>query len=287
MMGKDDFLGPVNLGNPEEITMNELAEKIKTMCLSNSKIIHIKEQEGDPKKRYPDISLANKELGWNPEIKLEEGLKETIKYFSEKLKVKTNILIFSTAYDKLSGPAEKVIEKLVGDLPNFQFHVVASRLDKKLAKLEQENNLTVHRIGMGNVFDKYLLSLLGPIKARNLHKKEKFSLVWLIMPSYGLIPALIFRILHKIPFISLFYKGDVKNKNFFKGKLIQPLYKWAFKKSEIIKTLDQSTIDKLKETGQDFELDLFWAESGLDAHSIKEVSDKIINKISKRLYLPK
>lgn len=81
MMNSDDFTGPVNLGNPGEFTMLELAEKIIKLTGSHSHIIHCPLPSDDPTQRKPDILLADTKLGWNPKIPLEEGLKKTIEYF--------------------------------------------------------------------------------------------------------------------------------------------------------------------------------------------------------------
>ncbi|MEM0360274.1 MAG: UDP-glucuronic acid decarboxylase family protein [Candidatus Diapherotrites archaeon] len=79
-----NYQKPVNLGNPEELTMTELAEKIKTLTGSNSKIVFTKLPEDDPAKRKPDISIAERELNWKPKTSIEEGLKKTIEFFKEK-----------------------------------------------------------------------------------------------------------------------------------------------------------------------------------------------------------
>lgn len=76
-----DFLGPVNIGNPGEFTMIELAEKIIALTSSKSKIVFKPLPFDDPKQRMPDISLAKEKLKWEPKIQLEEGLKKTIEYF--------------------------------------------------------------------------------------------------------------------------------------------------------------------------------------------------------------
>lgn len=82
MNSKDKFLGPVNLGNPNEFSMLELAETILKLTNSKSKLIHLDLPKDDPKQRQPDISLAKKELNdWEPKTQLEEGLKRTIAYF--------------------------------------------------------------------------------------------------------------------------------------------------------------------------------------------------------------
>jgi UDP-glucuronate decarboxylase len=86
MSTRDDFFGPVNIGNPGEFTILELAEKIIDLTGSKSKIIFKPLPQDDPLQRKPDISLAKNELNWTPKIKLEEGLKKTIEYFDNLLK---------------------------------------------------------------------------------------------------------------------------------------------------------------------------------------------------------
>jgi len=85
MNSREDFLGPVNIGNPGEFTIMELAEKVIGMIGSKSKIIFEPLPEDDPMQRKPDIGLAKKELKWEPKIPLDEGLKKTITYFDNLL----------------------------------------------------------------------------------------------------------------------------------------------------------------------------------------------------------
>jgi len=75
------FTGPVNLGNPVEFTVKQLAEKIIKMTVSKSKIVYKQLPIDDPRKRNPDVTLAKKILKWQPKVKLEDGLKKTIEYF--------------------------------------------------------------------------------------------------------------------------------------------------------------------------------------------------------------
>ncbi len=81
MASRDGFTGPVNIGNPYEFTMLELAERVIKLTRSKSKIIYMDIPKDDPTRRQPDITLAKKELDWEPHIQLEEGLKKTIEYF--------------------------------------------------------------------------------------------------------------------------------------------------------------------------------------------------------------
>ena len=83
MNSEDSFRGPVNLGNPIQSTILELAKKIISITGSNSRIINEPLPKDDPKKRQPDISLAMENLSWEPKIELDDGLERTIKYFSE------------------------------------------------------------------------------------------------------------------------------------------------------------------------------------------------------------
>lgn len=83
MENRSDFAGPVNLGNPKEFTIKQLAGKILQLIPeSKSKIIYQDLPEDDPKQRRPDIGLAKEKLGWEPKVELEEGLVKTIEYFS-------------------------------------------------------------------------------------------------------------------------------------------------------------------------------------------------------------
>lgn len=85
MSASDDFTGPVNLGNPNEFTILELAQKVIALTGSNAKIVYQPLPEDDPLQRQPDITLAKKTLDWEPQIQLEEGLKRTIQYFKNNL----------------------------------------------------------------------------------------------------------------------------------------------------------------------------------------------------------
>mgnify|MGYP001393750849 FL=1 len=86
-MNQEETVGPVNIGNPNEFTIRELAEAVMKKVQSNASLIEMPLPEDDPTQRKPDITLAQKVLGWNPEIQLEEGLDRTIPYFQELLGV--------------------------------------------------------------------------------------------------------------------------------------------------------------------------------------------------------
>jgi UDP-glucuronate decarboxylase len=85
MDSERDFYGPVNLGNPDECTMRELAEHVLRLTDSKSRMVHRPLPADDPRQRKPDISLARARLAWQPTVSLEDGLKETVRYFRSLL----------------------------------------------------------------------------------------------------------------------------------------------------------------------------------------------------------
>jgi UDP-glucuronate decarboxylase len=85
MNSPEEFTGPVNIGNPGEFSMIELAEKVLKLTGSSSKLIHLPLPADDPMQRKPDISLARKVLGWDPVVALDEGLMKTIEYFRDTI----------------------------------------------------------------------------------------------------------------------------------------------------------------------------------------------------------
>lgn len=86
MATSDSFIGPVNIGNPNEFTILELAQTVIKLTNSKSKLIFMPLPKDDPQQRRPDISLAKEKLDWSPKIELEEGLKKTIHYFDKLLR---------------------------------------------------------------------------------------------------------------------------------------------------------------------------------------------------------
>jgi UDP-glucuronate decarboxylase len=86
MESDDDVTGPINLGNPREFSILELAEKTIQLTDSKSKIVYEPLPPDDPRQRQPSIELAEKRLGWEPKVALEEGLRRTIDYFKETIR---------------------------------------------------------------------------------------------------------------------------------------------------------------------------------------------------------
>ncbi|MBL7086318.1 MAG: SDR family oxidoreductase, partial [Candidatus Cloacimonetes bacterium] len=92
MMDQEELIGPINLGNPSEFTILELAEKVIELIKSKSKIVLKPLPLDDPEQRQPDITLAKEKLGWEPNNKLDEGLRKTIGYFEDLLEFKKLVI---------------------------------------------------------------------------------------------------------------------------------------------------------------------------------------------------
>lgn len=86
MMEQTQLIGPVNIGNPGEFTIRELAELVLELTGSRSRLTFIPAREDDPRQRRPDITLAREQLNWEPQVALREGLRETIDYFDDLLR---------------------------------------------------------------------------------------------------------------------------------------------------------------------------------------------------------
>ncbi|MEC8544790.1 MAG: hypothetical protein VXY89_14690 [SAR324 cluster bacterium] len=86
MMQQENCPGPINLGNPGEFTIRELAEQVVELTNSRSQITYQPAREDDPGRRRPNIQLAREQLGWEPTVSLKEGLRHTIHYFDELLR---------------------------------------------------------------------------------------------------------------------------------------------------------------------------------------------------------
>jgi UDP-glucuronate decarboxylase len=85
LMNQELTVGPVNIGNPGEFTMLELAKLVLEIVGGSSKIVHLPLPSDDPKQRRPDITLAKKYLGWEPTVPLVEGLRRTVEYFRKEI----------------------------------------------------------------------------------------------------------------------------------------------------------------------------------------------------------
>ncbi len=227
---------PVNLGNPDERTMTELAQLVKEATGSASALTYVPLTEvpnriGDPKQRCPDIARAKQLLGWEPKVSLAEGLAKTIADFRTRLENRPHILVFSTTYAPHRGPAEEAVEEIIARSPGWEFDIVTARLDANLPTETHDGRVHIYRVGSGKSFDKFLLPLRGAALARTLHKKNHYQIAWAIMASYGALAATVFSSIFRahVPFLLSVYEGDITERMLARGQLLSPLYRFIFR----------------------------------------------------------
>ncbi len=283
MMKKENFVGPVNLGNPGEITMKEFAELVIKKTNSSSKIVYKETATDDPKRRCPDISLAKSKLNWGPKIPLEKGLEKTIEYFKKVEKPDKKILIFATTYYPHLGPAEKAIYELSKEIPDTEFHVITTKFKKREASFEQNGINSIHRIGFGNKFDKYLLPFLGLWKAWRLHKKNNYKFMWSVMASYAGLSALLFKFFNKKINFLLTLDSKELNKKGFKSKITAPIYNLVVRKNDFAYVYDVISGQKAKMINPDLNISVLEAGSAVFVNYIRQAHTDILNKKEHKL----
>lgn len=288
MMRKDDFMGPVNLGNPGEITVLDLAKLVIKKTNSKSKIIFKEEASDDPKRRCPDISLAKKELNWGPKISLEDGLDKTIKYFKTVKRPDDKILVFAVTYYPDLGPAEQAIYELSRQMPDTEFHIITSKFRKDLPNFEKLNKDSIYRIGIGSSFDKFLLPLLGVIKAYKLHKEHDYKFVWSVMASYGGLSALLLKLLNRdINFLLTFDESEIANRSFIKSKIFIPIYKIIFKNADSVYLSDISLEKDVKLSSNGVNISAIDSDRKSFMNQVRYTYANLLNKQEKKLERPK
>lgn len=288
MMKRKDFIGPVNLGNPGEITMKDLADRIIVKTGSKSRIVMQSKPTDDPKRRCPDIALAKTKLDWQPKISLEIGLDKTIAYFKTIELPEKRILAFAIKYGTDMGSAEQALADLAQLMPDTEFYVIAGKFKQNSAGFEKINNVNVYRLGTGSSFDKYFLLLKGAFKARQLQKKYNFRFVWSVMSSYGALAALWFKLLTKnILLLLIFSESEIKERGTLRGKLANFLYKIVLKKTDSVFLSDVSLERNLKLIEPEIEFFVRQADQKSFVNQVRYTYAKLINRQEKKLDRPK
>ena len=145
MNSGDDFTGPINIGNPDEFSILELAEKVIDLTNSKSKLVFKELPEDDPKQRQPDIMLAKENLNWEPKIKLNDGLKHTIEYFKRFYKKKMEGFILNQEKSWILTDRQLCDCEMIMD-GSF------SPLDHFMTESDYESVLTDMRLSNGDLF---------------------------------------------------------------------------------------------------------------------------------------
>lgn len=174
------------LGNPVSYAMLDVA------ALFGREIVMLPERRGNRMGSAIDISRSTS-VGWEPRIRLEDHVREFLAATPEPESAEKRVLVFTTTFHPVAGPAEDALCELMRAMPGVRFDIVTTAFSKEGKDAEcPVKNATVHRVGTGSPRDKYLLPLLGFRKARELAQEHRYLFAWSLMASYAALAGLLF-----------------------------------------------------------------------------------------------
>lgn len=184
------------LGNERSYSVLEVAR------LFNRQIFMLPERRGNRMKGSLDISKS-RSLGWEAKRQLEDDIHLFLEEQHATGRVlNSRVLVFTTTFHPIVGPAEEALCDVMRALPTVHFDVItaASSQESKTAVCPVPN-ATIHHVGYGKAFDKYLLPFLGAYKAHQLHKEHQYAFAWSLMASYAALAALLLKKMTGLPLL--------------------------------------------------------------------------------------
>jgi UDP-glucose 4-epimerase len=183
------------LGNEKMFSMLDVAR------LFGTDILMLPERAGNRMGSGLDTHKS-KAVGWEAERRLEDYLQEFLLEHKQGTPLEQRVLVFSTTFYPVSGPAEEALLSLMHAMPNVQFDIVTTAFTKEAKHTPSPvPNATIYRVGWGTAFDKYLLPVLGFYKALQLSEKHSYLFAWSIFASYASIAAIFLKRAQGIPLL--------------------------------------------------------------------------------------
>jgi UDP-glucuronate decarboxylase len=245
-----DIIGPINIGNPQEITLKEFCERIVELTGSKSGIVFLPLPANDPVHRQPDIALAKKILDWEPRVSLNEGLQKTIDYFKGQLKYRERrILVFNLSYLPLIGGVELTLSEIIKSLPRVEFDIITARLNKNLPKFEKSENANIYRIGGGSRIDKILFPIRAFFKGWKLFRTRKYNTIWAKSSTYAGLAAMLLKLKFPKTNYLLTLRESTPEKRIKQLARFIPFYKLVYKKADFIQVVGSSFEKRVREFG--------------------------------------
>jgi len=184
MKGQGDGYG---IGSEDCLSILELAK------LFGGDVVMLPERQGNRLEAGIDAAKM-RALGWAPKQSLRNDIALFLKTAQPAPAPEKRVLVFTTTFHPVSGPAEDALVELMTRMPEVQFDIITAAHSKEAFHVPSSvPNATIHRIGFGNRFDKFLLPFLGRTKAFELADRHRYLFSWSIMASYGALPALAVR----------------------------------------------------------------------------------------------
>ncbi len=198
--GQGDEYG---LGNEKFFSMLDVAR------LFGTDILMLPERAGNRMGSGLDTTKA-RVLGWEAEHRLEDYLQEFLNEHKRGAVLDARVLVFSTTFHPISGPAEEALVALMRAMPNVQFDIVTTHFTRDAKTIASPaKNATVYRVGNGTSFDKYLLPFLGFFMARTLAKKHTYLFAWSIFASYAALAAILLKRTTGMPLLITLADQDI------------------------------------------------------------------------------
>lgn len=190
--GQGDEYG---LGNTQAFSIFDVAN----LFGFGKNIVMFPERPGNRLTSGLDLTKS-RAVGWEATRSLSSYIEQFTSAHTRGALREKRILVFSTTMHPVAGLAEDALADLARELPDVSFDVITARFTKA-AGVVAAPNITLHSIGFGNVFDKFLLPILGPLKALSLRKKNKYLFAWSLMASYAALAGIVFKNLVRAPLL--------------------------------------------------------------------------------------
>jgi len=190
--GQGDEYG---LGSDKSFSIVEVAR------MFGDDIIMLPERAANRMQSSLDLSKS-RALGWEPKRRLEEYVHEFVRTHPPGPRREKRVLIFSTTFHPIAGPAEEALTELIGKIPGVHFDIVTAAFSPNARSAPPPfSNVAVHRVGAGRAFDKYLLPFLGFRAAHALQKRHRYLFAWSLLASYGALAAILVRRVSGLPLL--------------------------------------------------------------------------------------
>ena len=215
LVGEKGHGDEYGLGNEKSFTILEAAQ------LFGGDIIMLPPRAAN---RMQSALDANKihALGWDPKRTLESYVEEFKRTHSRGTPREKRVLVFSTTFHPVMGPAEHALADLVQKMPDVRFDIVTSAYSRGASNAEVLlPNISIHRIGFGRPSDKYLLPFFGYRAARELHAKHRYLFAWSLMASYGALAAALLKRAVRLPLLITLADQQVEELSFGKRALFR------------------------------------------------------------------
>jgi len=210
--GKGDEYG---LGNEKAYSILDIAK------LFGNDIVMLPERPGNRMKSALDTTKSNA-LGWRAKVSLEEYVKDFVSKNPRGSSLEKRVLIFTTTFHPVSGPAEDALIDVIQAMPDMHFDIITTAYSRDaVAAQSLFRNVHVHRLGRGSPADKYMLPILGFRAARALQKKHKYLFAWGILASYGTAAALLLRRVSGLPLLITLADQDLSRLSFAKRAFLR------------------------------------------------------------------